>query len=103
MTTHVLTKRSVLLRCVSLQMLDLMTTLLFLAHGVAEANPLVKWSMSMTNSSLKGLIAVKCAACILALVAVESGRPWVVVKMNRFFVFLAVWNLFALGLSFCVR
>lgn len=101
--TQVLANRTVLLRCAGLQLLDLITTLMFLAHGVSEANPLVKWSMSTTNSSLKGLLAVKFAACLLALMAVQSGRAWVVVKMNRFFVFLAVWNLFALALSFCVR
>ena len=103
MITRVLENRNLLVRCALLQLADLLTTLLFLAHGVAEANPLVKWSMSASNSSLAGLIAVKCAACILAVAAVNGGRAWVVARMNRFFVCLALWNLFALALSFFVH
>jgi hypothetical protein len=100
MKARVIENQSVLLRCAGLQVLDLVTTLLFLAHGVEEANPFVKWSMAASHGNLGGLLAVKFLACILALTAVQSGRTFVVVRMNRFFSFLVIWNLLALGLSF---
>jgi hypothetical protein len=100
MTARLLNHHHLLLRCGILQLLDLLTTLLFLAHGVKEANPLVKWSMSVTNGNLTGLLAVKCVACALAFMAVQFGRPAVLVKMNRFFTVLVAWNVLALALSF---
>ncbi len=90
---------NVLARCAILQMLDIGTTLLFLAGGVAEANPLVNWSISVTHGNLAGLMAMKLLACLLAVVAVQSGRLSVVVKMNRFFTFLVIWNLVALAVQ----
>jgi len=103
MTAHMIGNQSVLLRCAILQLLDVVTTLLFLSHGVAEANPLVKWSISLTHGNLAGLLAVKLLACVLAVMAVQFGRPVVVAKMNRFFTLLVVWNLIALALSFRVH
>jgi Domain of unknown function (DUF5658) len=103
MMVRVKQNQSVLVKCAGLQIMDLLSTLLFLAHGVKEANPLVKWSISVTDSNVAGLVAVKCIACLLALAAVQSGRTALVVKINRFFVFLVLWNLTALALSFGVR
>ena len=103
MRDGVIKNHSLLLRCAFLQMLDVATTLLFLARGVAEANPLVKWSISITHGNLWGLLAVKSLACVLVAVTVSSGRIRVVETMNRFFTFLATWNLMALAVSFKVH
>jgi hypothetical protein len=100
MTDAVRGNQNLLLRCAMLQTLDVITTLLFLSHGVAEANPLVKWSISLTRGNLAGLVAVKLLACVLAVMAVQSRRIQVVTKMNRFFTFLVLWNLIALSVSF---
>jgi hypothetical protein len=100
MTAALTANPRVLLRCAILQTLDVLTTLLFLPRGIAEANPLVKWSISMTHGNLAGLLAVKSLACVLAVLAVHSGRTRVVIKMNRFFTVLVAWNLVALAISF---
>jgi Domain of unknown function (DUF5658) len=103
MRAGVIRNHNVLLRCAILQVLDVGTTLLFLARGVAEANPFVKWSISMTQGNLVGLLAIKSLACVLAVIAVQSGRTWVIAKMNRFFIFLVVWNLIALAIGLRVH
>jgi len=103
MKARVIENQAVLLRCAGLQILDLVTTLLFLAHGVQEANPFVRWSMHVSHDNLGGLLVVKFIACLIALTAVQSGRTFVVARMNRFFAFLVLWNLLALGLSFGSR
>jgi len=99
MTTGVARVPNVLLWCAILQLLDVLSTILFLSHGVAEANPLVKWSIGVTHGNLPGLLAIKSFACLFAVVAVQSGRTRVVVRMNRFFTVLVGWNLFALAVS----
>jgi hypothetical protein len=99
MTASVIENPNVLLRCAILQILDLVTTLLFLARGVAEANPLVKWSISIGHDNLAGLLAVKSLACVLAVIAVQSGRTRAVARMNRFFTLLVAWNLVALAVG----
>ena len=45
-----------------LQVLDLMTTIAFLLHGVGEGNPLVAFAMKIGPSPLIGLIVMKTAA-----------------------------------------
>jgi len=103
MKARAIENQDVLLRCAGLQVLDVITTLLFLARGVVEANPFVKWSISLTHGNFAGLLIVKSVALVLALTAVRAGRTGVVVKMNRFFQFLVVWNILALALSFRVH
>ncbi len=103
MTARLLQHQNLLFRCALLQLLDIATTLLFLARGVSEANPLVKWSMAITHGNLAGLIVIKAVAGILAVAAVQSGRPAVVERMNRFFLFLAGWNVLAILLSFRIN
>ena len=55
-----------------LQLLDILTTLAFLAHGVQEGNPLVRILIGETGSPLAGLVAAKAFALILA-VCLEPG------------------------------
>src|SRR5262245_4952836 len=48
-----------------LQLLDLLTTMAFLLHGVREGNPLVRFAMENTSHPLGGLFAVKGMALLL--------------------------------------
>ena len=50
-----------------LQVLHLLTTLAFLAYGCPEANPFVRFAMSMSPSVISGLVVVKGFALLLGL------------------------------------
>jgi hypothetical protein len=78
-----------------LQILDVMTTICFLANGVTEGNPLVRFMIRTTENPLLGLFIVKCMAVVLGLYAWKTGRDAVLRKANVFFAILVVWNLVA--------
>jgi len=50
----------------TLQIGDILTTLLFLRHGVAEANPLMRLALGVSSHPALSLLAAKAAACLLA-------------------------------------
>lgn len=77
-----------------LQVLDLLTTLVFLAHGVEEANPLVR--LAVARNPLQALLAIKAAAVAMAVYCRWSGRSRLLTGANAFFAALVVWNLLAL-------
>ncbi len=79
-----------------LQFLDLLTTLVFLTHGVQEANPVVKFAIATTHSPVAGLLALKAAALLAAGYCAVSGRLRVLRRINLLFALLVVWNLLAL-------
>jgi hypothetical protein len=82
-----------------LQMLDFLSTLAFLAHGVQEANPVVRAMMEWGNSPWSGLLAVKVLAVGLGLFCWKSGRYRLLSRANWAFAGLVVWNLMALIVS----
>lgn len=82
-----------------LQALDLLSTLAFLLNGVAEANPMVRWSMTVAPHPIGGLVAIKVAALGLALWCLKMGRDRLLLKINIFFAGLVAWNLVCLILS----
>lgn len=82
-----------------LQVLDMLTTLAFLASGVAEANPLIRMSFSAAHSPLAGLLAVKAIAAMFAGVCWYSGKHRLLNRVNMGFAGLVVWNLIALVVS----
>jgi hypothetical protein len=49
------------------QFLDLLTTVIFLLHGVQEANPLVRFALRAAPSPLLGLLLIKVAALALGV------------------------------------
>ena len=57
-----------------LQVLDLMTTLAFLLHGIQEGNPLVRFAMKFTASPIGGLVLIKCLALALGIYCWQCGR-----------------------------
>lgn len=82
-----------------LQVLDLLSTIAFLLHGVGEANPFVRWSMTATPHPIGGLMAVKALALALACYCVFSQRERLLSRMNVFYAGLIAWNLICLVLS----
>jgi hypothetical protein len=88
-----------LLRYGYLQILDVLTTLAFLAHGVAEGNPVVQFLMTNAGSPLAGLAAVKVLAMLLGVYCQFTGRFNLLRRANVLFAGLVVWNLVALILS----
>jgi len=82
-----------------LQVLDLLTTLAFMLHGVREGNPLVRMMMHMTTNPLGGLVAVKLIAVALGLYCWKVGRRRLLSRINIAFALVVAWNLGALILA----
>jgi len=79
-----------------LQVLDLMSTLAFMLHGVREGNPLVRMMMHVTANPLVGLVLVKVIAVALGLYCWKVGRGRVLARINIAFALIVAWNLAAL-------
>jgi len=72
-----------LLQFAYLQLLDLLTTIAFLVHGIREANPLVRMAVEECSNPLIGLVAVKAAAMALGLYCWRFGRGRVLAREQR--------------------
>lgn len=85
---------------ICLQVLDGLTTLLFLGRGVAEGNPLVRAALhaSQTGPALP-LVAVKLAGIAVALYAYRSGRLKMLRRINVLFALCVAWNLVAVAMA----
>jgi hypothetical protein len=79
-----------------LQLLDLLTTVVFILHGVKEANPLVNFALTAAPTPLLGLLLIKAAALALGFYCCLRGKQKLLVRMNVFFAALVSWNLFAM-------
>ena len=79
-----------------LQMLDLLTTMAFLLHGVQEANPLVRLALRYTSHPLGGLLLVKMLAISLGVYCWRCGRERLLTRINILFAVVVAWNLVAL-------
>jgi hypothetical protein len=82
-----------------LQVLDLLTTLAFILHGVREGNPLVRMMMHMTANPLDGLLVVKLMAVALGVYCWKLGRSRLLTRINILFAVIVAWNLGALILA----
>jgi len=82
-----------------LQVLDLLTTLAFMLHGVREGNPLVRLMMHSTGNPLNGLFVVKLIAAGLGLYCWKLGRGRLLARINIAFALIVAWNLAALILA----
>jgi hypothetical protein len=82
-----------------LQVLDLLTTLAFMLHGVQEGNPLVRLAMHSTANPLSGLLLVKLLAAGLGLYCWRLGRGKLLFRINIIFALIVAWNLGALILA----
>jgi Domain of unknown function (DUF5658) len=79
-----------------LQMLDLLTTVAFLLHGVQEANPLVRLVLRYSSHPLGGLLLVKVLALALGVYCWRCGRQRLLTRINILFAIVVAWNLIAL-------
>jgi hypothetical protein len=82
-----------------LQMLDFMTTVAFLLHGIREGNPVVRFALQYAPHPLGGLVAVKAAAIALGLYCWRGGRHRLLGRINLLFAIIVAWNLAALILA----
>ena len=88
-----------LLQYAYLQVLDFLTTIAFLLHGVREGNPLVRYFLSSSTNPVNGLLVVKLLAVLLGLYCWRMGRAKVLGRINMLFAVLVAWNLVALILG----
>ena len=79
-----------------LQMLDLLTTMAFLLHGVQEANPLVRLALRYSSHPWGGLLLVKSLALALGVYCWRCGRERLLTRINILFAIVVAWNLVAL-------
>jgi len=85
--------------CMALQLFDLATTLIFLRHGVAEANPLVAALIRHSAQPAVAILLTKAAGCGLGLFAWKSRRTRLLRRANIFFAVCVGWNLLAIARS----
>ncbi|HML16422.1 MAG TPA: DUF5658 family protein [Bryobacteraceae bacterium] len=79
-----------------LQVLDFMTTIAFLLHGVREGNPLVRLAIQFSPHPLGGLLVIKLAAVALGVYCWKGGRDKLLSRINILFAVVVAWNLAAL-------
>ena len=79
-----------------LQMLDLLTTVAFLLHGIQEANPLVRLALRYSSHPWGGLLLVKMLALGLGIYCWRCGRQRLLTRINFLFAVVVAWNLLAL-------
>jgi Domain of unknown function (DUF5658) len=82
-----------------LQVLDFLTTVAFLIHGVREGNPLVRLALGAGSNPLAGLMLVKFLAILLGFYCWRAGKRQLLVRINLLFAVLVAWNLVALILG----
>ncbi len=87
---------SLLIQFSYLQLLDVLTTLVFLDGGVREANPIVKFALGAAPTPLAGLLAVKLFAISMAFFCWRTSRTRMLKCANVFFALLVTWNLVAI-------
>jgi hypothetical protein len=87
---------SLLVQFSYLQVLDFLTTLAFLLHGVQEGNPFVRWCLVVAPNPLAGLFLVKMLAMMLGAYCWWMRKAKLLLRINVLFAALIAWNLLAL-------
>jgi hypothetical protein len=82
-----------------LQILDLLTTLAFLFRGIAEANPVVRWTILLAGNPLHGLLYAKLIALVLGFFCWKWNRRTLLSWATLAYAVLVAWNLTALVLA----
>jgi len=80
-----------------LQVLDFLTTTVFLLQGLQEANPIVRLALRWAPTPFGGLLLVKIVAVGLGLYCWKVGRQRLLSRVNILFAVLVLWNLGALA------
>jgi hypothetical protein len=79
-----------------LQVLDLLTTMAFLLHGIQEGNPLVRLSLRYSSHPWGSLLLIKVLALALGVYCWRCGRERLLTRINIMFAIVVAWNLLAL-------
>lgn len=82
-----------------LQLLDLLTTVAFLLHGVQEGNPLVRLAIELSPNPISGLVVVKGLALLLGFYCWRRDKQRLLSRVNVLFAVLIAWNMVALILG----
>lgn len=77
-----------------LQVMDLVTTLFWLAKGGEEANPIVLWLVTFAPSLVAGLIRIKVAAVLVGWIMWLFEQKLFLLWSNCVFSLVVTWNLF---------
>ena len=83
-----------LIAFVSLQTLDVLTTLIGLRVGASEGSIFI--SHLMRIGPVAALLISKIFAAFLVAVALRMKRPRVVVFLNYWFILVVAWNLYTI-------
>jgi len=86
-----------ILTFIGLQILDALTTVVFLNMGVKEGNPLMRLALEQGGHTGLALASAKLFAIALAVFAWRSGRRKLLLKMDVLFGLAVAWNLVAIG------
>ena len=92
-TATVQLNRNLLLQFSYLQLLDLLTTIAFLLHGIEEANPVVRLLLRFWPDPIAALASVKAAALMLGIYCWRAGRTRLLARINVLFAIVVAWNL----------
>lgn len=83
-----------------LNLLDVLSTMIVLGHGGAEANPVTRWFITLDHRIYIGLVAEKLIMFVtswylLKLVVRRFGlnRNVILITWNSAYMILIVWNL----------
>jgi hypothetical protein len=85
-----------LLIFIVLQCLDVLTTLIFLNHGMAEGNPVVRWALSRAHAPWVGLAVSKLVAAMIGHYCWRSRRITLLKRANAGYSLVVGWNLVAI-------
>jgi len=77
-------------------MLDLLTTVAFLVHGIHEGNPVVRLALRYSSHPWAGLLLMKMLALALGVYCWRCGREKLLTRINVLFALVVTWNLLAL-------
>jgi len=80
-----------------LQFMDAVSTLIFLRHGIGEANPLIRAALTACGNPVLALAAPKLFAMGLGFYAWRSDRHGLLRRMNWLFALCVGWNFLTLA------
>ncbi len=86
---------------IALQLLDALTTVVFLHFGIREGNPLVRMALAAFASPVVGVLGPKLCAVLLGVFSWRTGRMRLLWKMNFLFAACVAWNVVAIVTTAC--
>jgi len=91
---------------VYLQILDLLTTTLFLTRGMLEANPVIRFFLKHLGPA--GLFLAKSLPIIIIVLIYLIGKKYkprwlnpirILTKVNYFYAAVVLWNIFLMNIK----